>query len=777
MPNPFRGQYRWQQREADPVNWPIIDSYVRYAWRELEGDRQDSFDFSAIARELSNARRRRGRFGFRIMLLDTTEIGSQLPAYLTKDDCGWWCRVKPEAQASFIPDWNSEGVLCRWEALMKALGNQFRDDPNLGIVDIGGYGNWGEWHDFPYRSKYPGPRGQMPGTERSIRRLIDAVNVNFPENYLVIGADHPYGLRYALGLSSRIGTRVDCLGGDEEMLGGRPGLEAAPEALVRWKTAPVVTEWCNNIKPGSNLFRTFGLSQVREFHVATLSSGNYHKPWSEFSPPEKQAFMEANLVSGYRIAPREVTLPSSISRGTTFRVASHWENTNVTPAYGVWHVTFELRVRGREGPNWSGKSILDLRRVTPTEGVPVKVVDSFNLPGSVAPGSYEFRVRVVDPTGATEPMRLAIEGRERDGGYTLGSVKVEPRMDAGSTPLCSEPTWAFAVISDAWGGLTNGTVSGLESACQLHPEIRFVVGAGDLKDLGTLDRELQRRLKPFFPRQPIVPWFTVLGNHNVEDKADTDFVVGTLGARLATQLPGLRNLKIGPSDSARHWTRSPTTYSFDYENAHFVMLNEYLGSVEGQPKHPLACAWNGLLTWLSADLASTGQPAVFVVGHEPAFVHESSVAHCGDSLDDPGCPGNTASPPNDWKQIRPARDRFWQLLRARRVVAYVEGHTHESSARAVRGFSDFNTAACIDKEWNCYCQVEKEKLQVTDGATIGPADGVVEFNAGLSLAQGPVNVVQIRCGVVTFRVFDRDRKTGRLTPSRSFQYVLNPPRR
>jgi hypothetical protein len=249
-------------------------------------------------------------------------------------------------------------------------------------------------------------------------------------------------------------------------------------------------------------------------------------------------------------------------------------------------------------------------------------------------------------------------------------------------------------------------------------------------------------------------------------------VVDVLGARLAAQLPGLHNLRLGPSDPARHWTRSGTTYSFDYGEAHFVMLNQYLGSVEGRAQHPLACPWDELLSWLDGDLAGAARSAKFVVGHEPAFVYESSISHCGDSLDDPACPGNTSPAPDGWKQIRPARDRYWQLLRRHRVVAHITGHTHESSARAVRGFSDFGTAACIDTDWNCYCKVEKQTPQIAEGASLSVTDGVVEFNAGLSLSQGPVNVIQVHPGLVRFRVYDRDRRTGKLTIRRSFQYVV-----
>ncbi|MCW4021006.1 MAG: metallophosphoesterase, partial [Candidatus Bathyarchaeota archaeon] len=98
-----------------------------------------------------------------------------------------------------------------------------------------------------------------------------------------------------------------------------------------------------------------------------------------------------------------------------------------------------------------------------------------------------------------------------------------------------------------------------------------------------------------------------------------------------------------------------TTYSFDYLNAHFVVLNEYYK--DGEDMKGDGDVPDEIYDWLVADLAATTKPAVFVFGHEPAFPF---TRHVGDSLD--GYPAN--------------RDRFWNLLEQELVVAYLCGHTH-----------------------------------------------------------------------------------------------------
>lgn len=166
-------------------------------------------------------------------------------------------------------------------------------------------------------------------------------------------------------------------------------------------------------------------------------------------------------------------------------------------------------------------------------------------------------------------------------------------------------------------------------------------------------------------------WLPVTGNHELPNAGHEDHA----GANMdwlrsfdydhngAGTPPDLVNS--GPSGCPE------TTYSFDYENAHFVALNEYCDTggdtvTDGDiPDH--------LYNWLAADLAATNKQHIFVFGHEPAYpqpdVDSGRMRHLGDSLD--------RHPAN--------RDRFWNLLRDEGVVAYICGHTHNYSAVQVDG--------------------------------------------------------------------------------------------
>ena len=148
-----------------------------------------------------------------------------------------------------------------------------------------------------------------------------------------------------------------------------------------------------------------------------------------------------------------------------------------------------------------------------------------------------------------------------------------------------------------------------------------------------------------------VVWYPVVGNHEAETADDMTWIRNASG-----DLPYVVNW--GPSGC------QTTTYSFDYGNAHFVAINEYYDGTSDTGTD--GDVVDALYEWLVDDLAANTKPAVFVIGHEPAY---PEYAHVGDSLD-----GHEAN-----------RDRFWKLLNDNQVIAYLCGHTHWYYAKQVDG--------------------------------------------------------------------------------------------
>jgi 3',5'-cyclic AMP phosphodiesterase CpdA len=114
-----------------------------------------------------------------------------------------------------------------------------------------------------------------------------------------------------------------------------------------------------------------------------------------------------------------------------------------------------------------------------------------------------------------------------------------------------------------------------------------------------------------------------------------------------------------------------TTFSFDWADSHFVVLNQYFDGVndwglEGDMVPEL-------LEWLTADLAATSKRHIFVFGHEPLIpmpdMDNGRIRHQGDSLDE--------NPESAFA--------FYRLMMQYGVDAYVCGHTHNTSHAKING--------------------------------------------------------------------------------------------
>ena len=119
------------------------------------------------------------------------------------------------------------------------------------------------------------------------------------------------------------------------------------------------------------------------------------------------------------------------------------------------------------------------------------------------------------------------------------------------------------------------------------------------------------------------PWYPVLGNHDPESPSSMEYL-----REYSTTLPNIVNS--GPKGCEE------TTFSFDYGDAHFVVLNQYFdGTRDWGLKGDVVPE---LLEWLEADLEATTKDRVFVFGHEPLIampdMDNGRIRHQGDSLDE-----------------------------------------------------------------------------------------------------------------------------------------------
>lgn len=168
-----------------------------------------------------------------------------------------------------------------------------------------------------------------------------------------------------------------------------------------------------------------------------------------------------------------------------------------------------------------------------------------------------------------------------------------------TAPDEDHPDFTFVALGDSGGGGSDQfSIAGLIG--RLTPDL--VMNTGDVVYETGAEADMDAKyFTPYARLLPSIPFFQVLGNHDV---------VAEGGA------PYLRNFLL-PSNNPEHTERY---YSFDYGNAHWIGLDSNTSLKQGTAQR----------AWLEKDLAATTRFWKIVVFHHPPYssgpVHGSDVA-------------------------------------------------------------------------------------------------------------------------------------------------------
>ena len=472
--NPKRGQYQDigislypQAATSGYPPWPgTYDAGDRFLWSQIQPASAGAYDFTPIDKEIAAAHAHNQRFHFRIMAFSSVGEDNGNTVMGVPE----WLHATPGATTNYyyegkkyvVPNWNADTYLTPLEHLIAALGARYDHDERVEWFEFSGYGDFSENHIWFIASSLGAP-GPAPGdsiaqlgyysqytaqsiTKESITRIVNATLAAFPDTRIIVNGDNPEITRQLLAASPRrpAGIRSDCLGVDT------PDWATSPDSwyvqhhdpivtalLTRWRTAPIVTEWCQDQPDGATSYFRQAIEDTVNYHVSLVAS-NVLAP----SPDMYDIWARTNKYAGYRyaITSTTTTVPPSATPGSALPITVRWNNFGTAPSYDNWQVVYELRDRENTVVK-TVPSALALRNIAAEQNYtdpaqdPASAADDdkFSLPTSGLPaGTYTLAAKVVwndhKPNGINTvdypSMTLAQAGRDRDGGYPISSIQL-----------------------------------------------------------------------------------------------------------------------------------------------------------------------------------------------------------------------------------------------------------------------------------------------------------------------------------------------------------------
>lgn len=383
-------------------------AYCRWYWNVLEPE-QGKFHWEIVDLALEEARAHGQSLAIRLM------------PYSNQDPLPDWYRSSGTRRANkptdkdgeiWQPDFSDPLFLKYWGELVAEAGRRYDGNPNLDSVDISSIGYWGEgWSPYMPQFRYQ-------------KELIDIWLEAFQRTPLLMNFDEQQALTY--GTQHGAGWRLDCLGdmrtNSTDAYFPAEMLEIYPQQVVRagiqdvWQHEPVSLETCYTVagwkEKGYNL--DYILEQALRWHVSSVNIKSAPIP-----PEWRSQFESFQKKMGYRFILRRLEYPKRVSAGSMMPIHMWWLNAGVAPIYREISLAVQLR-----SPKTATviRVPVEVRKWLPGDAV---FDGTLYVPETLPEDVYDLRVAMLDPRTGHPAVRLAIEGRQDDGWYSMGSLTIK----------------------------------------------------------------------------------------------------------------------------------------------------------------------------------------------------------------------------------------------------------------------------------------------------------------------------------------------------------------
>lgn len=299
--------------------------------------------------------------------------------------------------------------------MISELGKRYDGHPALEAVDLSIVGAWGEGG------------GSELLTKSTMEKLIDAYTDYFKNTPLIPLLADEATMQYAKS-KARVGWRVDCIGDigffAKDQNGWTHMYDYYPQSIIRfgaqdnWIKGPVSMEICYTfLKWKADNFTKeqvqYIFDQTLKWHISSFNAKSSAVP-AEWEPLVNEWLKKM----GYRFVLRKFSCPATVKRNGKLSYQIWWENKGVAPCYK--HFPLAIRIRN-EKDSMTHITDADIRDWLPGDNL---YDNSLFIPENFAPGNYEIQIAILDPLTRRPAIQLAIIGKEPDGWYSLGKIKV-----------------------------------------------------------------------------------------------------------------------------------------------------------------------------------------------------------------------------------------------------------------------------------------------------------------------------------------------------------------
>ncbi|MHC4119838.1 MAG: DUF4832 domain-containing protein [Planctomycetota bacterium] len=396
----------YQDFDGDLTNENHPDTtiaYFRIYWKFIE-PKMGQYRWDLIDKALETARRRGQTLMLRVAPYGT---GNQ-------NDVPTWYRQMVGAKK----DWRER----KWQvdpedpryakyftAMIESLGKRYDGHADLESVDVAIVGAWGEG------------AGSALLSPKTRRALVDAYIDSFKKTHLVMLLTDEKTNGYALARAD-VGWRVDCLG---DMGGFSPTWshmnDHYPQAIINfgtaeaWKKAPVTLEVCWVMQHWKDMGWDVDhiIAESLKWHISSFNAKSSPVPQDWW--PSVNAWLR---VMGYRFVLRKFTYPATVKAGEKLAFTSWWENAGVAPCYRKFPLALRLK-SGQKAEILTTDA--DIRTWLPGDNLHD---DAVTVPQDVPSGEYDLQIGILDTRPKKPNIKLAISGRQSDGWYRLGKIRL-----------------------------------------------------------------------------------------------------------------------------------------------------------------------------------------------------------------------------------------------------------------------------------------------------------------------------------------------------------------